>query len=125
MINYRGEAEPDWTPNEHVSELATPRDCHRGGTGIEEIGSSFVNSASPMPPFEFLPDGESAGYYYPTTLVIDETRGIPGEPDFGDILEATALEQVPKRGSICLDQTPILTSGYDTGSQPKRKRIGK
>ncbi|QLI68458.1 uncharacterized protein G6M90_00g044440 [Metarhizium brunneum] len=125
MINYRGEAEPDWTPNEHVSELATPQDCHSGGTGIEEIGSSFVNSASPMPPFEFLPDGESAGYYYPTTLVIDETRGIPGEPDFGDVLEATALEQVPKRGSICLDQTPILTSGYDSGSQPKRKRIGK
>lgn len=130
MINYRGEADHDLTSIENVSELATPRDNYRGGTGIEEIGSSFTIVASPVAPAGFAAGSPSLAQMaspYPQALDIDGGNGVvPDRQYFTDSLhEAAAMEPASKRRSIHMDPNPLFGADYQIGSQPKRKRLSK
>ncbi|KAK2595566.1 hypothetical protein QQS21_006740 [Conoideocrella luteorostrata] len=128
MINYRGDADNDLTSIENVSELATPRDYHRGGTGVEATGSSFVMTAG-SPAFGVTAASPFLGQVtspYPQTLDIDDMGAVSDRPEFrDDVLQttATAMGSAPKRKSIYMDDGRMLSPEY-IGDQPKRKRTG-
>ncbi|KAF4449763.1 DNA polymerase epsilon subunit 1 [Fusarium austroafricanum] len=99
MIMGTGDGDHDLTSIEAVSELATPRDCHRY-SGIEETLASLSGIVSPA----------GQGNYPGTPLIADMKSPYATELDLGDLYgpEAIASTQARKRRASALAVGPGL-----------------
>ena len=127
MINCTGDADLDLTSNENVSELATPRDYHRGGgpaavAGIEEIGSSFGMVSSPAAPFTFSVVSPSTRSPYPATLDIMEPALVDRSNPGNSLDEFVFSAPAAKRRSICLDAASLGVVSNHVDTRPKRTK---